>query len=263
MADLPSEIIKVQKQASKRSVLLTGPSGTGKTYQYRTLVEGGRRGLYVDVEKKIPTIADLEPEMWPIHNLDMPLTPTDKQEMLAEGSSDLIKVFDYLRTADHPFDFVYFDSMMRYGKKLLHKLKHEDKLGGYDLWGFYGYKLGKALEVLVSLASVEQAKPVHVVATWGVKIGKDWRDRRLEQPIVDGKMVGPDIPYYFDDVIRLSREEDAETGDNQFYAYTGGTAEFSAKISSGVVEIPQKIEDPNLHRILLALEGKLTPNSKE
>lgn len=260
---MPINVVKVKRHQGKRSILLMGPSGTGKTYQFRTLIEGGMRGLYVDVEAKLRSIEDLEPEAFFVRALDMPLTPKEKASMIASGASDLIQLFDTIRFEEHEWEFVYFDSLMRYGDHLLNYLENTRGISGFDMWRMFGKKMSRMLVTLCNLSSPEYKKPVHVIGTWGVEMSTDWRNRRFEQPVVEGKMVRPRIPYYFDDVLRLAKHENAETGDVAFIAYTGGTSEFDAKVSSGAIKLPPKILDPNLFEIIEVLDGKRKLNIKQ
>lgn len=244
-----ANIVRAERR-NKRTILLKGASGTGKTFQFRTMAQAGLKGLYADVEAKLPTIEDLDPEIFLLRAVDIPLTPADKKRMLTGGESDFIKLCDFLRSPDHDYDFVYFDSLMRFSDELVAYLKYQRGLSGFELWGVFGEKMRMALKTLVSLASIDHPRPVHVIATWGVEVGSNWEGKRAIQPIVDGKMVGPRIDYYFDDVLMLTKREDAVTGQQEFLAYTGGTGEFSAKVSSAGKQCPPVITDPNLARII-------------
>lgn len=238
-----------------RTVLLKGASGTGKTYQFRTLDAEGMMGLYVDVEAKLASIKDLDPPLWWIRKPDVPLTPSDKTSMIANGTSDFIMLCDFIRGGKHPYDFVYFDSLMRYASKLVDYLRYDKNLTGFDLWGAFAQKMKKMLELLTSLASAEHPRPVHVIATWGVEIGQNWEGKRAVQPIVDGKVVGPLVDYFFDDVLYLTKREDPTSGKVEFMAYTGGTHEVSAKVSKPPsAKIPHIIADPNLGRLIKLLQ---------
>lgn len=243
-------IVKATKGSGRRTILLTGASGTGKTYQFRTLVEGGLRCLYVDVEAKSTSVDDVIEHKYLIRNLDVPLNPHEKQQMLHEGTSDLTLLCDGIRYDEHDFDVVYFDSLMRYSETLVHHLKHNAKLSGYDLWGVFAEKMKMALVMLTSMASDEYKRPVHVIGTWGVEMGRDWKGQALQLPIVDGKVVGPRIPYFFDDVIHLVKNEDAETKTINFIAYTAGTQSFTAKVSAGPGKVPPIVGEPNLFKII-------------
>ena len=251
MSKYKSHIIKPEKRA-KRTILLKGPSGVGKTFQFRTLVEGGMRGLYACAEEHTGTLSDLEYDEWPLRPsyLDIPLMPLEKKV----EKQDFMLLMDYLRSDEHDYDFVYLDSLMNYADELQNYLKYEKRLTGFEFWGMFGTKMKQLLKLLVSLARPIHPKPVHVIATWGVEISQDWEGKRAIVPVVDGKMVGPRIDYAFDDVLMLRKRENAEGV--QYVAYTGGTHEFDAKVSSAVVKLPNPIADPNLFRILQKITGK-------
>lgn len=216
------------------------------------------KGLYVHVNEHYGTIEDLDFDMFPVRALDIPLTPTDKDP----NKQDLVKLLDYVREGKHPYDYVFVDSLMRWADDLVWYLKHVVKLTGYDLWGAFAEKMKMLIRSLVSLTDISLPKPVHVIATWGVEINQDWEGKRAIVPVVDGKVVGPRIDYYFDDVLMLRKQA---LGDEiQYVAYSGGTHEFDAKVSSGKIKLPTVILKPNLYRILLAIQGKLpVPVQKE
>ncbi len=244
-------------------MLLKGPSGTGKTHQFRTLLEGttrsdgtqvpGLKVLYACVDEHTGTIEDLDYDMWPIVTVDVPLMPSEKNP----AQQDFIKMMDFLRSDQHDYDAVYFDSLMNYADRLVAYLKHSARLSGYELWGTFAEKMKKMLELLVSLTKPVHPKPVHVFATWGVEVNQDWEGNRAIVPICDGKVVGPRIDYFFDDVLMLRKKHVKETDEIKYIAYTGGTHEFDAKVSSGVRKLPTVIESPNLFRILLYMRGEL------
>lgn len=261
MLDYAAHIVKPVRK-TRRSILLKGPSGTGKTHQFRTLVEGtsnngtvypGLKVLYVCVDEHMGTIEDLDMDMWPINTFDVPLTPAEKKP----EQQDFIKLMDYIRSEAHPYDAVYFDSLMNYADKLVNLLKRERGLSGYELWLVFGEKMRKVLELLVSLTKPTLPRPVHVVGTWGVEVAQDWEGNRAIVPIVDGKMVGPRIDYFFDDVLMLRKKMNKDTEQIDYLAYTGGTQEFDAKVSSGMRKLPTVITNPNLYRILLYIRGEL------
>ena len=213
--------------------------------------------MYAHVSEHLETIADLDPDMVVLKQLDIPLLPTERNP----DKQDLIRMIDYLRTGDHPYDFVYIDSLMRYAQDLCSwiKYEHPKKPSGYDLWMMFGEKMRKVLRLLVGLTEADLPKPVHVICTWGVEVAQDWEGKKAIVPVVDGKMVGPHIDYAFDDVLMLRKQQDAATGNVMYIAFTGGTHEFDAKVSSGAQTLPTTIANPNLYRILLALQGKPLP----
>lgn len=248
--DYSKSVVKPLVQP-KQSMILEGPSGTGKTYQFRTLVEAGMRGLYVSTEMKVRTIADLNPDIWYIERPDFPLSAADKNP----GIQDLMRLIDFLRTPDHGYDFVYVDSGMRYASDLLKYLRREKRLTAQELWSSFAEKLETALELLPTLTDPKHPAPVHVVVTWGVETDTDWQGVRSIQPIIDGKRVKPKINYWFDHVLYLEMLDDVVTGESKYVMHTRGKQGFAAKVSSGMVKFPAVIESPNLATIIKAIEA--------
>ena len=244
--DYSQFITNVGSKKSRRAILLKGPSGSGKTFQFRTLHDAGMRGLYVCVDEHAETLSDLTFDRWNLTNVDVPLTPTEKDP----NKQNFIALMDYLRSDLHEYDFVYFDSLMNFADELVQYLKYTRRLTGFELWLAFGEKMKRALKTLVSLAQPKYPRPLHVLATWGVEVSQDWEGKRAIVPIVDGKMVGPKIDYFFDDVLMLRKEQDFDTKEIRFVAYTGGTHEFEAKVSSATVKMPPVWLNPDLNRML-------------
>jgi hypothetical protein len=206
-------------------------------------LDGGLKGLYACCGEHLGTIEDLDYDHWAIDKVDVPLMPGEKKPM----EQDFILMMDFLRTADHGYDFVFFDSLMNLSDALLSMLRQQ-RLAGYDLWGVFALKMKKALELLISLTKPTQKAPLHVIATWGVEVDQDWEGKRAIVPLIDGKKVGPRIDYAFDDVLMMRKREDE--GEIKYIAYTQGTHEFDAKVSSGVVKMPALWADPNVYKML-------------
>jgi len=252
------------ERESKRLVALEGASGTGKTKQYETLVKGwpevgleGWNVLYVSAERKPGTIAHLGPPEFVVENLDFPMNLSEKQAMLAEGSSDFMALFEGLRKEEHGYDAIYTDSVTRYAEKLISYLLDRDKADMRAAYGKFGKKMRAFLDTLASCASGATAKqPVHVITTWIVEVGKDWQGRRSFMPMIDGNMVADRVNQYFDDVLFMACDEDLTTRKKSYLMHTSGTQEFSAKISSNV-ELPPVIENPNLFKAMSILSGKV------
>lgn len=241
-----------KRRKPKRSILLKGPSGSGKTYQYRCLHNAGLKGLYASVDEHWGTIDDLDPDPWIINNVDVPLMPMDRNPSV----QDFTRLIDFMRSDQHEYDFLYFDSLMNFSQTLVRTLKYEHNLRGYDLWGAFGDKMERALLMLVSLTNPDLPRPVHVIATWGVEVGQNWEGRRHVVPIVDGKVVGPRIDYKFDDVIMLQKQVNNETTANEFVAHLTGTPEFDAKVSSGALSLPPIWPNPDLSKLIAKLSPK-------
>ncbi len=267
----------------KRMILNVGPSGVGKTGQYRTLVDlvdpwcrgdvapdyrkdmEPMKVLYASTEFKANTIADLEPEVFVLKGYDFPTDAREKQEMLQKGQSDMMALFDYLRAGEHEYDVVFIDSGWKYTTKQLEYLLATtiSKQGNKDPIRAYGKfeRKGKAFfNTLPTLTMPETSKrPVHVIVTWGIKVGVDWRDMKSVVPAIEGKALNGLIEYNFDDVFMMQCEKDYMDGGRQDYVlYTMGTDEFVGKKSSPL-PLPPRIVDPNLFDIIGVLQGDIDP----
>jgi len=241
---------------SKRMILVEGPSGVGKTHQCRTLIEGGMKVLVPSTERKLSTIKDLEPDVWPITDFDFPTTGVEKAAILKRGSENVIALFDYLRAGDHTYDACYFDSMMRYAWKLFELLRSTTKneAGKADTlraYGVFGTKMKVFLDLIASVTDGTTSKrPVHFIGTWGVERGQDSQ----VVPVIDGKQIGPLVDYHFDDVLMLRMENDGR--DKKYTMHTAGESTFAAKVSAPPnIKVPEVIENPNLFKLIGLLEG--------
>ncbi len=249
--DYRAHISKPQSK-SKRSILLKGPSGTGKTYQFLKLHKAGLKGLYACADEHIGTLDEIKYDLWPLKQVGIPLMPSEKRP----EKQDFILMMDFLRTKDHGYDFIFLDSLMNYSDSLLSDLRYNQRLTGYELWLSFGERMRMLLKLLVSLTSPTQASPLHVIATWGVEVDQDWEGKRAIVPIVDGKMVGPRIDYAFDDVLMLRKRQHSDTKEIEYLSYTQGTHEFDAKVSSGSVKMPSIWADPDLSKMLAKFGAK-------
>ncbi len=263
-----------EDDVSRRSILLKGRSGAGKTGQARTLVANtdkeaawGRKCaksfglkpmkmLYVSTERKRRSIDDLfvgrpEHRVWTINNPQFPLTPGEKGVLKKSDDPGLIEVFDYLRNEEHEFDVCYVDSFMRYSWALLEWLMNNtySKEGNLDTlraYGLFERKMKVLLDLINDVIDPQSCKrPVHFVATWGAQNG---------QIIVGGQKVGPMVDYFFEDVFNLETKGSGD--DVKYYFRTKTTGDIQAK-TSGPVELPVLIEDPNLFQIVNVLQGVL------
>ena len=250
---LQDKIIKSTGIPKCHSTLLDGESGTGKTDQYRALRKAGFNPLYASAEGKLATIADLEPDVWPIKSFDFPLTPSDSQLIKASGygTSDMLALYHYLKNEDHPYDCLFMDSGMRIGEEMclwltkttMSEKGNVDALRGY---GLFADKMNMAMKAFHSLTDVGCKKPIHFVVTWGVAWSQDMYGRRKVQPIVEGKKFLPKLPYIFDNVFYMFGKEDvSEDGKSSIirrYMGTTPTDTYYAKYSGGGVELPDVID---------------------
>ena len=244
---------------SRRTILLTGKSKTGKTHQFRTLCEAGLKPLYVTVERKASTIADLDFDVWPIRNVAFPLSADEKADILASdnGQESVIALLDYLRREPHTYDFVYFDSMMRYCFKSLEHLLattysekdgNTHKLDGRRAYGLFGRKTKLMLDLFADVADVTAKHPAHFIATWGT----DASDRL----IVGGQIVDENtVAFHFEDVYHLELLED-DDGVRKHVMHTKGNERYLAGYSAPVgVRLDDTIVEPSLYDVITTLQG--------
>lgn len=235
------------------STLLAGRTGVGKTYQLRKVIEAGFNPVYATTERKYATVADLLTEQ-NFFLVTKPFFPLDGSEKADPNRpSDLIILYDQLRSKDHPFDMLFLDSGMFYVDSLLDYIKKVMKLVFPVSYGDYADRAEKFLKVTTGLVSPEHPKPVDVVVTWGVEIDQNWLGKRSVQPIMDGKRTKPKIGFHFDHVLYLD-SRDAEEGGKEYVIHTQGTSEFEAKISSPLKFDPV-IVNPDLGKILRQLKA--------
>lgn len=255
MSNLPKEITSMKKGDNGRMMLLMGPSGVGKTHQIGTLVEANRNVLIANAENKLETIdyMELNDCVWPINGVDFPETPDQKRAMISSGASDMMKIIEYLRTPDHPFDDLVIESGMGYVENLYSYLCAEnvgDKWAGFNA---LARKVPLWMNLLKQLTdSTKTKKPVNVVVTWGVTVGEDWEGKRRWVPIIPGRANGPRVPYYFSDVLMLLKRGSGD--DVEYVMHTEGTHEFDAKVSTHL-NIPAIIGKPDLNKLIEKLGG--------
>jgi AAA domain-containing protein len=249
--DFRSHITKPLAQ-TRFSFMVKGPSGVGKTRQAGFLIENGFKVLYIDSENKAATIAHLAPDIWRVKAPDFPVRKSDV--MLAE--QDLYRAFEFLHSADHGYDVAYWDGPMRWCEDLLEYLRRVKQLSGLDLWSAFAEKVEKAMKQFMALTSPDLPAPVHVVATWGVEMDKDWAGNRAAVPLMDGQKVKPKLNYFFDHVLYLEKLDDPVNGGSDFVMHTTGTGRFEAKVSSGTVAFPAQLKnkDANLALIIRKLQ---------
>ena len=262
---LHAKIQPTDELEMRRSVLLKGKSGTGKTSQYRTLVHGGlgddKRSfelapfhcLYVSSERKWASISDLKPDVWTIKGFNFPLDASEKADIMAKDGG-LIEVFHYIQNEEHPYDLLYVDSGMRWSMKHLEYLlsttfSEAGKKDTLRAYGIYNRKMRMMLDKIADLTDPTVSKrPVHVVFTWGSDSGS---------VIVEGQKIGPVVDFFFDDVLYLQ----TKPGEGGKPVYTMDTqtrgSQFEAKISSQV-KLPAEIENPNLFQIINLLDKRIT-----
>jgi len=260
---LKEAVTKVTK-VSGRLVLLEGPTGVGKTFQYRTLYEGGLKILVASGERKLKTIEDLllktGEDVYTIEDFDYPdpSQPADYERLKKSPQRNLYQLLSMLRHEEHEYDVLYIDSFMRImWRMLMHISATNPNADRRSDFMPLGRKAKNALDHLATLTDATVMKrPMHVVATWGVESELDPIDggKKL-MPSMDGTKIAPVVAYYFDDVILLRAKLD-ENGGTVYTANVQANPQFDAKVSS-VVKLQSPLVNPNLFRIIKALEGEL------
>jgi len=249
---------------SGRLVLLEGPSGVGKTYQASTLIEGGLKVLVASGERKLKTIEKLliasKSKVYTIEDFDYPdpSQPADYNRLKESPQRNLYQRLSMLLHEEHDYDVLYIDSFMRIMWRMLMQISatnpNADRRSDFMP---LGRKAKNALDHLATLTDATVMKrPMHVVATWGVEPELDPIDggKKL-MPSMDGTKIAPVVAYYFDDVILLRTKLD-ENGGTVYTANVQANPQFDAKVSSPV-KLPSPLVNPNLMRIIKALQGEL------
>lgn len=245
-------------EQSCHCILVNGRSGSGKTYQFRKLVEAGFTPVYATTENKYGTVKDLltPQNFFEIKNPFFPLTVSEKQSTDGKYKSDLIELYDILRSPTNPFDLLFFDSGMFYLQDLLKHIENAMKLAYPANYAEFGKRSDHWFRKTSELVSPRWPKPVDVIITWGVERDVDWTGKRTTQPIMDGKRTKPMVPFHFDHVVYLESRyvAGAEGMEKEFVMHTQGTDEFEAKVSSPTRFEPV-IVNPDLGQVLRQLKG--------
>lgn len=235
-----------------QNFMLVGPSGSGKTEQAVRLHKGGRRVLYVSAGDRLGPVS-FEQGM-AIKAINDYAFPASAAEVAVK--SDLYECIRYMREPGRQHDVIFVDSFMKWCAGNLNYLQFGRGLTGFDLYGTYARQTLAAVNKLKELTNPAfTPNPCHVVVTWGCEVGTDWEGKRSFQPLVDGKQVGPRLPYEFDNVFWMFKEADA-AGKVQWVLHTVGSPMFDAKINmpSDATAVAPKLVNPDLHNLITTME---------
>lgn len=264
-------VVQVPSGSTKRTVLLEGSSGTGKTKQFEFLVNGapehgdagkGYSVLLCSTERKLTTLDHLDKSVYTVDVFDYP-DPRNPNEVAAYVGStvprNLCQLIHLLRKEDHGYDVLFIDSLMRWTMRLLWRIggtnENPDARSDYVI---FGRKVQGMLDDLATLTDPTMMKrPLHVVATWGVEKGEDWEGYQKQTVAIDGKKVGPNVPYFFDDVLMLKAEAQDGKDEPLYCAYTRASQKWDAKVSGNVPPgWPAKFAPFNLYKAMKWLSGE-------
>jgi len=277
------DVATARRGASGRLIKLDGPSGVGKTWQARTIIQGlpelgieGLRTLVATTERKLKTLEDLEGKFdyYVIDWCDYPDprdAPRDDRvgkrytDFINDPRRNLFKMFWQLRNEEHPYECLYIDSGMRWSVKLLFEITGvNDNPDSRSDYIPFARRMKLMLDHLASLTEggTKSGKPLNVVMTFGVDPEVDPIEGiKKVMSAVDGTKIAPVVNYYFDDVfsLRTALEADSNVPGGFRTVYTLRTAaqpQVDAKVSSAVA-LPPVIASPNLFKIMCILDGKL------
>lgn len=256
-------ITKLSKAATKRKILFTGFTGAGKTYTCRQLVEAGYSVLLVSTENKLETLVGLEDnpllDVLTATTFQFPRVASEVGQFAQnlETAGDLFNLCALLKKGEHNYDVVFVDSGMNLAREAMRwytstTYNEKNVLDTRAGYGEFGKRMIYFFETLLSYSNPAiTPRPVHVIVTWGVERTDNGNEKRQLGPIVDGNMLGPDLPFKFSDVIYLHAKD--ENGVPVRYAGLQQTDTYFAKCESGAVNIPPLVREFNVVRFLQLL----------
>lgn len=195
----PSYRPAVESPKGRPSVLLRGVSGAGKTTAIGHLCMGGLRVAVVDLEGRTETIERYRPLIIPVRSLKA-LDTVNAIMADPDVRSEFIK--DKTDGEWDDIDIIAYDGLMEIGAILDRTMAQKYGKTGYTRWEELGLELVGYCDVMRSLSSSTQKKPLGVIATLGEAEMDDGSDEM--KIVVRGRYAIPRIPFYFTYVFRLS-----------------------------------------------------------
>lgn len=204
-------------------LLVYGHAGAGKTT------------LAASMPK--PIIISAEGGLLSIQGAALPYIEVNSMETLREA-------FDYVSGLDgQQFQSVVLDSISEIGEVVLihEKAVNKDGRAAY----------GEMANQMTSIIRAFRDLPKHVLMTAKVEKAQDETGRILYSPSMPGNKVGQALPYFFDEVIALRVEKDAE-GVTQRALMCDSDGIWLAKDRSGKLEA---WEAPDIGAIIAKIGG--------
>jgi len=204
-------------------LLVYGQAGAGKTTLIRTLPH--------------PLILSAEAGLLSLHNSDIPFIEIDSIATLSE-------VYKWLSSAEAAkYETIAIDSVSELAEVCLstEKAKAKDPRQAY----------GEMQDQMATLIRAFRDLPKHVYMSAKLEKAQDEMGRMLYSPSMPGNKTGQALPYFFDEVLALRCEKDAE-GNFVRALLCQSDGLWQAKDRSGRLEA---WEAPDLGAVIAKIEG--------
>jgi len=204
-------------------LLVYGQAGAGKTTLIRTLPH--------------PLILSAEAGLLSLHNSDIPFIEIDSIATLGE-------VYKWLSSAEAAkYETIAIDSVSELAEVCLstEKAKAKDPRQAY----------GEMQDQMATLIRAFRDLPKHVYMSAKLEKAQDEMGRMLYSPSMPGNKTGQALPYFFDEVLALRCEKDAE-GNLMRALLCQSDGLWQAKDRSGRLEA---WEAPDLGAVIAKIEG--------
>lgn len=260
--ELP-DVIEMNVEDVRPSILLQGGSGTGKTHGIGRMMAAGLNGLVLAIEPKVQTIMRYKPKVLflgaPVQQGGKlrPPTPVELYDRLMRFR-DALGEGKYREHNGKALDFIATDGFLELGDVIYKYWKANRPLSSstgeknsFAMWDNVAEKsvdFFKSMRDAAGMASTTFGlPPIGTVAT----IGEDDIDElgaTKHVPLFPGKKAGKLLPYCFEVVLRLSVRN--TEGQVEYIAHTCAQNDptclekFYAKVPSGLFD--QEIINPDL-----------------
>ena len=217
----------------KVNILCYGESGTGKTYMMQT----ADKPLILSAEKGLLSLADV----------DLPVYEIKSRDQLNEA-------YDWLsgsKEAKDKYDVICIDSISEVAEMLLAEEKEATKDGRAAY--------GNMADLMTVTIRAYRDLPFHTYFTAKLKKVVDEATGVTSfMPSVPGQMLLNNLPYLFDEVLRLDIGK-LKGGQKYRFLDTVGDRRYIAKDRSGRLSAK---EEPNLHKLIQKMTAVGEPVTK-